>query len=237
MIRSRTRLNLNLPVAAAHFCIHRRQDHANFADQVRIHLRRRLETVRPPFVVHADAVALDIDVAGTDAGQLGLLGAEDFVIRQKGPTHDADKIQHVVAHERQILNLFFRQHRTDRGRRSRDQSIGRHRHFNRLRCGRHFELHIETKLSCIAELDIIECLRAEPRQRRADLISSRLKAGKVVSPCIVAQHRCDDARRAVGRRNADPWYQGAGCVRYRSADSPIAGLTEESSRREKYNRQ
>ena len=54
--------------------------------------------------------------------KLCLLRAEDFVIRQKGPTHDADQIQHVVAHERQILNLFFRQHLTDRRRRCRDQS-------------------------------------------------------------------------------------------------------------------
>ena len=113
LIRSRSREDLNLTVATSHFRVYRRQDHANFADKVRVHFRRRFEPVGPPLVANADAVALYIHVAGADPGEACLLRPEDFVTCQIGPAHDADQVEHVVAHERQILDLFLRQHLAD----------------------------------------------------------------------------------------------------------------------------
>ena len=114
IVRSRFRLDLDLSIAAAHFRVHRRQDHFDFADQVGVHLRRRLESVGPPLVVHADAVALYIHIAGADSGEVCLLRTEDFVERQKGSPHDANQVEHVVAQKRQILDLLFRQNSSNR---------------------------------------------------------------------------------------------------------------------------
>jgi len=133
LIRPRSRQDLNLSVATAHFRVHGRQDHADFPDKVRVHFRRRFEPVRPPLVVHADAVTLDVHIAGADPGEACLLRPEDFVIRQKGPAHDGDQIQHVVAHERQIPDLFFGQNLAYGRRGCCDEVLRCNRDFNCLR--------------------------------------------------------------------------------------------------------
>ena len=225
-IRSRSRHDLNLAVAAAHFRVDGCKDHAHFADKVRVHFRRRLEAVGPPLVVHADAVALYVHVAGADAGEACLLRSENFVVRHKGPAHRADQVEHVVADERQILDLFFRQHSAHRRGRCCEEGPRVYRDFNCLRCRGDLQREVQAKLSCVAKLNVVECLRLEAWQRRADLIGSRLDAGKVVNAGIIAQHRGDDASGAVCRSNGDARHYRARSIRYRSTDCPVTGLTE-----------
>src|SRR5262249_39629283 len=102
-----------------------------------------------------------------------LLRPENFVLRKKGSTHRADQIEHIVAHEREILDLLLSQYLTHGRGGCRDEVLSLYRHLNRLRGRGHLEREVQPKLSCIAKLNVVECLGLESWKSRTDLISSR----------------------------------------------------------------
>src|SRR5262249_44585219 len=159
--------DLNLTIASSHFGVHGREDHADFTDEIGIHFRRSLESVWPSLIVHADAVALNIDIACAYAGEACLLRPKDFVVRLKDTAHRADQIEHVVAHEWQVGDLLFRQNVAYRRGRYRNEVLRLDGYFNGLRGRSHLQCEVQPELSCVAELNGIECLRLKSGKRRA----------------------------------------------------------------------
>jgi hypothetical protein len=123
-------LNLNGSVAAADFRIDRGEDKTNFANQVWVDYRCRVDAGWPPSVLDHDTVAHRGDVCSTDAGKGRAFAAECGVRLILNSGQHANQLQHVVANHRQIRHTLLAQHLTDRGAGRRQNRVTGNAHFH-----------------------------------------------------------------------------------------------------------
>ena len=110
LIGSRTRQDLNLSIAAAHFGVNGGKYDAELADHIRMYLSRRTHTIRITAVLDAQPVSDRIDHSRADAGKrrgFAESGATDA-------GHGLHQVEYVVARQRKVAHLSFRKDLSDR---------------------------------------------------------------------------------------------------------------------------
>src|SRR5207244_2610159 len=119
LIRSRTGCDLDGAISASEFGIHGRYNQSNFADQVLIHDRSRIDARRPSRILHHDPVSQHRSVLRADAGKGDRLAAECALPGTGGRNEIVETaqyqelIENIVADGRQFTNLLLGQRLSD----------------------------------------------------------------------------------------------------------------------------
>src|SRR5262249_59790008 len=93
-------------IAAPHLGIDWGKDDPEFADHIRMHLSRGADSICITSVLDAKAVSNRVDHARTDTGKRR--GFPEGGAADAG--HCLHQIEHVIARQRKIADLFFREH-------------------------------------------------------------------------------------------------------------------------------
>ncbi len=236
-VGSRTRRVLNWAVAAPQFHVHRRQDHADFTDQVRVDRGDGVNPVRTAVVVHVNAVADNHHVVCPDSGKSGVLAAEGVGGGRRIRRHDIfdaghhrDEIQNVVSDIRQVLHRLLAQGLANAGALCRQDRIGRDADLNlRVHTG-NGQLKVVPMRRILAEAHVRESFRLEPRQRCTDGVSPGKQISIVVDTRFIRQRCRDNAGVHICGRDRDTRNQRAGTVSGSSRYSRVKSLAERRNR-------
>ena len=168
--------DLNLPVAASQFRVHGREDDAELAHHIGIDESGGSHTIGVSPFLHAQAVSYRVDGGGADAGERCGRGIDTAA----DPGHGLHQIEHIVAHQREITDLIFRQHLTNGWRRFSNQSRSLRRDFNGIRRRTDVQRKVVTAGGVRSELYIVVDARFEAWQFCGQLIGAGQKARNVV---------------------------------------------------------
>src|SRR6185436_9611767 len=108
LVGSRTCRDLNLTVTTAHFSVDGSDDHADLPDHVGVDHCGRKHTVLKTTVTHAQAITNGVDRTRSNAGQTVCVDTGNSGTGAE-TGQNADEIEHISAHERQVLHFSLRQ--------------------------------------------------------------------------------------------------------------------------------
>src|SRR5262245_8638228 len=164
LISSGSGLYLELSAPTSQFGVHWRQNHSHLTNQIWIDGGCRLQTCRPPPARYRNTIALHVDIARGHARKFRIIGTENVVLRHIHTSHDPDKVQDVVADQRQVDDLLLFQHVADRGARFEQKLICGDTDFNICCDLTDLQCKVQAYLGRVSQLDVVECLRLECRK-------------------------------------------------------------------------